>query len=155
MENPDHVPIESFGIDPVASRRIFLGMMALALGGIVAFYGLRQPVVPPSHEVAADPLLLEGRDVYLGRCVSCHGTLGKGDGPLAKSITGPSVGDLTIAKWKHGDSPDEVLTVISLGVAKSQMPGWKSAIGPLGVKAVAAYVYHLAGREVPQALRAQ
>jgi hypothetical protein len=33
------------------------------------------------------------------------------------------------------------------------MPSWKSTLGDHGVRAVAAYVFHLAGRPVPAALR--
>jgi mono/diheme cytochrome c family protein len=47
-----------------------------------------------------------------------------------------------------------VLAVISLGVKDSQMPGWGTLIRPSDVKAVAAYVYHLAGRPVPEVFRA-
>ena len=159
MVNPDDGqaqglgPDAPFGIDPAASQRIFLGMLALGLGGMLAFYALKPPTVPTPIEIASDPLLVEGRAIFLGRCISCHGPTGKGDGPLAKSLTGPPVGDLTSAKWKHGDTADEVQAVIANGVANAQMPGWKSAIAPSEIAAVSAYVYFLAGREVPAALR--
>ena len=39
---------------------------------------------PPPPEVAADPLLVRGREIYLDRCASCHGPSGRGDGPLCQ-----------------------------------------------------------------------
>ena len=155
MNNPRDRLDEPFGIDPVVARVVFLGMVALVLGGVVAFITWRQPLLPPSAVVAADPLLRTGQTLFLDRCISCHGASGRGDGVLAKSLTGPAVGDLTITKWKHGDRPEEIQAVIAQGVANSQMPGWKSVFNPSEVKAVTAFVYHLAGRDVPQVLRSE
>ena len=104
------------GIDPVASRRIFLGMLALIAGGGVALALFRAPADPPPAAIAGDPLLAEGHAVFLARCVSCHGPAGRGDGPIAKGLAGPPVGDLTDADWKHGDRPDQVLEVVVQGV---------------------------------------
>ena len=36
------------------------------------------------REAAVD---LSGRDTYLRYCASCHGSEGRGDGPLAASLT--------------------------------------------------------------------
>jgi cytochrome c oxidase cbb3-type subunit III len=86
--------------------------------------------------------------------VSCHGTSGRGDGPIAKGLTGPPVGDLTDADWKHGDRPDQVLAVVAQGVRDTAMPSWKATLGDRELHAVSAYVFYLAGRPVPEALRA-
>ena len=63
------------------------------------------------------------------------------------------MGDLTDKFWKHGDRPDQVLSVVSDGVKDTAMSGWKGVFGREGVRAVSAYVYYLAGREVPEQLR--
>ena len=149
----DDAPELPMGIDPVVSRRIFLGMLALLAGAATTFSLLRAPVSPPPAAIAGDPLLVEGRETYLARCVSCHGESGRGDGPIAKGLAGPPVGDLKAAQWKHGDRPDQVLAVIAQGVRDTAMSPWKSTLSDRALHAVTAYVYHLAGRPVPPALR--
>src|SRR5262245_35054347 len=88
-------------VDPAASRRVFLGMLALVAGAGLAYAVLRPAAPPPPPDVARDPLLAKGREVYLDRCASCHGPSGKGDGPTGKILTGPPPGDLTDDEWKH------------------------------------------------------
>lgn len=149
----DEPPEAPFGIDPAASGRIFLGMLALVVGAALTYIVLKRPESPPPVSIAADPLLAEGFRIYQDRCLSCHGRLGKGDGPTARVVTGPPVGDLSDDDWKHGDRPEQVLAVIGQGVKEAQMAGWSGVLGPEGVRAVAAYVYHLAGREVPAPIR--
>jgi mono/diheme cytochrome c family protein len=141
-----------------ATTRIILGVLAgLALLGALAWgaFSLLLPETgPPPAEIAADPLLTLGRDLYLQRCNSCHGETGRGDGPLGKALTsGPPPGDLTDSEFKHGDRPDQVLAVITSGVPGTNMAAWKAAFNPAELKALAAYTYHLAGREVPDELR--
>jgi cytochrome c oxidase cbb3-type subunit 3 len=143
------------GINPIAARWAILGTLALVVVAFVAFALLRTPASPPPKEIADDPLLVAGRAIYLDRCVSCHGLKGRGDGPIARGLSGPPVGDLTDATWKHGDSPDQVRAVIARGVPNTAMPGWGKTLGEDGVRAAAAYVYYLAGREVPRGLRAE
>ena len=152
-EDPRYVPSYTGGADPSASRWIFLGMLGLMAAGFVAFYTLRKPLPPPPPEVARDPLLTLGRQIFLVRCVACHGVEGKGDGPLAASLIGPPVGNLTDSEWKHGDRPDQVLAVIDRGVPNSRMEGWGRVLDPPELKAVTAYVYYLAKHPVPAELK--
>ena len=151
----DSTPEDSppFGIDPAVSRLIFVAMLGLGAGGFVAFRMLSKPVEPPPPEVAKDPLLTQGRTIYLVRCATCHGNDGRGDGPIAKDLLGPPVGNLTDNEWKHGDRPDQVLGVIAKGVPDTRMAGWSTVLDPPEVKAVAAYVYYLAKQPVPEELR--
>jgi cytochrome c oxidase cbb3-type subunit 3 len=141
------------GVDVSVSRLVFLGMVGLIAGGFVAFRLLSKPIEPPPPEVARDPLLSQGRTIYLARCVACHGNDGRGDGPIAVDLIGPPVGNLTDREWKHGDRPDQVLTVIGQGVSNTRMDGWSRVLDPPELKAVAAYVYYLAKQPVPAELR--
>jgi mono/diheme cytochrome c family protein len=54
-----------------------------------------------------------GRDTFLRYCASCHGPEGRGDGPLAGSLTRPPT-DLTQLAKKNGGRYDEraVMSVI-------------------------------------------
>ena len=148
-----HLNPGPLGIDPVASRRIFFLMLTLGVGAYISFTYFKKDEPVPA-EVANDPLLTAGRDVYLARCAGCHGTLGRGDGPTSKGLAGPPVGDLTDDKWKHGSKPEEVLAVIRDGVKDTGMAAWKGVLRADDLRAVTAYVYYLAGREPPETLRA-
>jgi cytochrome c oxidase cbb3-type subunit III len=140
-------------IDRFASRLIFLAMLGVMAGGFVAFRMLSKPIGPPPPKIAQDALLTRGREIYLTRCVACHGNDGRGDGPLAANLIGPPVGNLTDSEWKHGDRPDQVLAVIDKGMPNTRMDGWGRVLDPPELKAVAAYVYFLAKRAVPGELR--
>jgi mono/diheme cytochrome c family protein len=155
LPTDDPTPSESFAsaIDPTVSRLIFLMMLGLMAGGFVAFRLLSQPPPPAPPEVARDPLLSQGRTIFLGRCATCHGNEGRGDGPIAGNLSGPPVGNLTDGHWKHGDRPDQILAVIAKGVPNTRMEGWSRVLDPPELKAVAAYVYQLAKRPVPDELR--
>jgi cytochrome c oxidase cbb3-type subunit 3 len=141
-------------VNPAASLSIFVCLALIVAAGVLAFTWLKPSATPPPQEIADDPLLVRGREVFLDRCASCHGAKGLGDGPTAKGLPGPPVGNLTDAEWKHGDAPEKVLAVIKVGVKDSQMPGWGNLIRPGDIKASAAYVYYLGGRPVPEILRA-
>ena len=128
-------------------------MVGLMAAGVVAYRMLSKPAGPAPPEVARDALLAQGRVIYLARCVACHGLDGRGDGPLAGNLVGPPVGDLSDQEWKHGDRPEQVLAVIGQGVPNSRMDGWSRVLDPPELNAVAAYVYYLAKRPVPEELR--
>lgn len=141
-------------IDPVAMRRIFFALLLLLAVGVISYRLLRQPAGPPPADIAGDAFLVEGRSVFLSRCVSCHGASGRGDGPIAKGISGPPPGDLAVPSWKHGDRPEQVLGVVTRGVPGTSMAPWKDVLDARERRAVAAYVYYLARRPVPGELRA-
>jgi mono/diheme cytochrome c family protein len=87
------------------------------------------------------------------RCVSCHGASGKGDGPIAESIGPNNPGNQAAGEFQHGDRPEQVLAVIRDGVSGTNMAGWRDVFDEGQRRALAAYVYHLAGKEVPEVLR--
>ena len=75
---------------------------------------------------------MEGKDLYLAYCASCHGKLGKGDGPVASALKGPLADLTSISKRNRGKFPREEMEKIILGEQKSarsahgseQMPVW-------------------------------
>ena len=131
-----------------------MAVLAVVTVLAVGFAVLFKPPLPQAPEdIASDKFLKKGHDLYQMRCVSCHGTLGKGDGAIAKSIVGAPPSDFTDGVWKHGDKPDQMLKVITDGVSNTQMAGWASVFKPSELKAVAGYVYHLAKLPVPPEYR--
>ena len=128
-------------------------MVGLLSVAALAFVWVMQASPPPPTEIANDPVLVRGFQIYATRCVSCHGPTGRGDGPLAKSIAGPAPRNLVEDRWKHGDSADQVLAVLTSGIKDSAMPAWSGIYGQSDLKAVAAYVYHIAERAIPRQLR--
>lgn len=140
-------------LDRTAARNIGVAIAGLLGLAIVAFLALVPKAGPPPAAIANDPLLVKGREVFLDRCVSCHGEKGRGDGPIAKGLQGSPVGDLTAPRWKHGDAPEQAREVVALGVPNTNMAAWGRTLGADNLLAVTAYVYFLAGRPVPDALR--
>jgi mono/diheme cytochrome c family protein len=135
-----------------ASSWVLVVLVGMILLGAVAYTLLRPDPGPPPMDISGDPLLVEGRTLYLERCASCHGETGIGDGPVARINEVPP-GNLADDEWKYGDRPEDVLTVIGRGIGNA-MPGWEKTFREPQMAAIAAYVYHLAGREVPASLRA-
>lgn len=144
---------QTMGLDPSVLKWVFGALGLLALAGFLAFQLLRRPLTPPPPDIASDPMLTRGREVYLERCVSCHGPEGRGDGPVAKIIQGPRVRNFVEEPWKHGEEPEKVYDVIANGVDNTQMSGWKGIYRPEDLRAVAAYVYYLGKKPIPDSLR--
>ncbi len=74
---------------------------------------------------------MEGKDLYLAYCASCHGASGKGDGPVAAVLKGPLADLRTIAKRNKGKFPlEEIEKMIIKGKGargahgSEEMPVW-------------------------------
>ena len=88
---------------------------------------------------AADYVALSGQDLYLRFCASCHGESGRGDGPVAGSMT-VETPDLTLLARRHGGTfpRDRVVQIIdgryTLGAHGARtMPVWGEDFGRLGI----------------------
>ena len=64
----------------------------------------------------------QGEGLYVRDCTSCHGTLGLGDGPLARSLSKlpPEVG---LFPWQAQRSDSQLIASIRFGVPGTPMPG--------------------------------
>ena len=71
----------------------------------------------------------DGRVLFEQSCASCHGALGRGDGPAAAGIVPrpPAVGDRAIMR---DVSPAMVYRITSVGISGTQMTGWADALTP-------------------------
>ncbi len=104
-------------------------------------------------EVFADPPpAYEGRRLYVSYCQLCHGTGGKGDGPLAK-VMKISPADLTTTVRSRSDT---ILTKIITGEGRQTitgrdrhnllsdaMPEWKDVFNEAQITALIAYLRFL------------
>ncbi|AMV39080.1 c-type cytochrome [Planctomyces sp. SH-PL62] len=140
-------------MDFSAGKWILIGLAMLIASAAVGYFSFAPPVESPPQAVLDDPVLLEGRSVFMSRCVPCHGAAGKGNGPMAASFGGEQVGDLTDGKWKHGDKPEDVLRVIRVGVSGTRMAPWGALLDDDQIRCVAAYCYFLSALPVPESLR--
>jgi cytochrome c oxidase cbb3-type subunit 2 len=82
----------------------------------------------PAH--AADPAVVEGRDVYERYCAGCHGVAGDGRGPAADMLL-VKPRDFTKGVFKFRSTPagtlptdDDLLRTITRGLARTSMPEW-------------------------------
>ena len=103
------------------------------------------------------PTLARGAEVYQANCASCHGTLGRGDGPAAAGLDPPPA-NLANAGALSDVTPLDYFQKITIGVTGTAMPGYESQLSFDDRWAAAAYATVLrlpapAG-EVPPALRA-
>ncbi|WP_165250086.1 c-type cytochrome [Paludisphaera soli] len=153
MSSPEIAPPNDAPTDFSAGKWIIIGLAILLASAAVGYLSFAPPIEPPPPEVANDPFLMEGRSVFLSRCVPCHGVAGKGNGPLAASLGGEQVGDLTDGKWKHGEKPEDVLRVIRVGVPGTRMAPWGPLLEDAQMRSVAAYCYALSKMPVPDSLR--
>lgn len=156
MSDPDPIdgPDGVRDVPPSTLARVGVLVFAalMALGVMLAIVFRPQPGPAPA-EIAGDPFLVQGRELYLGRCVTCHGPNGLGDGPIADTLKPTKPGNLADGRWQHGDRPEQVLGVVAHGVPGAAMAGWSSAFSDEDLRAVTAYVYVLARQPVPEALR--
>jgi mono/diheme cytochrome c family protein len=110
-------------------------------------------LIVSAPEVLADsPLAYEGRRLYVSYCQLCHGTNGKGDGPLAK-VMKISPADLTTTVRSRSDT---ILTKIITGEGRQTitgrdrhnllsdaMPEWKDVFNESQITALIAYLRFL------------
>ncbi len=84
------------------------------------------------------PSLARGRQVYAAQCASCHGDLGRGDGPAAMGLD-PVPANLTDAAALRDATPLDFYRRVSIGVPGTAMPGFEARLSATDRWAVAAY----------------
>ena len=67
--------------------------------------------------------LAEGKAIYERACASCHGSLGRGDGPAARGMSPPPPA-IGTREAMHDVSPALMYRIVSVGIAGTPMIGW-------------------------------
>jgi high-affinity iron transporter len=86
------------------------------------------------------PSLERGAVVYRERCAACHGELGRGDGPKAKSLKGPPPANLTDPQVLGNKSLLDIFRRIAVGTPGTAMPEFAEDLSAEDRWAVASYV---------------
>ena len=102
----------------------------LTLGSVVAGWGsllvgAQAEAEPPRQKEAVD----EGKLLYGIYCQSCHGSEGRGDGPMARSLR-PHPTDLTVLSRNNGDEFPLARVLLSID-GRSRVPGHRRGHMPI------------------------
>jgi cytochrome c oxidase cbb3-type subunit III len=84
----------------------------------------------------------DGKQIYLSRCLPCHGDKGQG-------IVGPN---LTDDYWIHGGKIMQIRSIVENGVIEKGMLPWKDQLTPQQIDSVVAYIWTMHGTNPPGAL---
>ncbi len=75
------------------------------------------------------PSLARGAEVYQANCASCHGPLGRGDGPAAAGLQPPPT-NLSDGELLEDQSPLDYYRRITIGVVGTAMPAFERQLSP-------------------------
>jgi len=84
------------------------------------------------------PSLSRGAEVYQANCASCHGALGRGDGPAAAGLN-PAPTNLGDGPALKDQSPLDYYRRITIGVVGTAMPSFEQRLPPADRWAAALY----------------
>lgn len=101
--------------------KILIGLAVLVILGII--FGYWYVSTADSREVSFV--------AWNENCASCHG----------KALEGTKLGSALVdVNLKHGDSLEELMTVIAKGVPRTTMEGWDEKLSPKKIKLLAIYI---------------
>ena len=102
------------------------------------------PCLPPGFQSDTEV----GREIYMARCASCHGSTGRGDGldkPKDERGKAIAVRDLTLGEFRGGIDREEIFKRIRCGVPGTPMPA-QEGMDNEEIWQLVYYVQFLAGR---------
>jgi len=114
-----------------ASDRFVIGILPTMFFLGLGLYYMTLPLQTSSNEVNPVPpnsqSVAEGKVVFTQYCVPCHGTDGKGDGPVGVTLN-PHPADLTLHGVPGIHTDAQLFDWISNGLPGTRMPAWKTII---------------------------
>jgi mono/diheme cytochrome c family protein len=124
-------------------KRLWRGVLIIGSG--LVLYGLAYSNEP--LEIASQPDIEQGRDIYRKHCQECHGAEGRGDGPRAAMLA-PRPGNLVSAATST-KTDEELLAILVQGVPRTAMRGWSDQLSNDERRNVLAYVRSLVHFQEP------
>jgi mono/diheme cytochrome c family protein len=121
----------TFSITAKPGVRFGAGLPLIVLMIFLGIYNLTRPVqvvneqanpIPPNRESVA-----AGQTVFMTTCAPCHGTSGKGDGPVGVALN-PRPADLTQHAIPGVHTDAQLFEWITNGFPGSRMPAFKSSL---------------------------
>ena len=110
----------------IVRNTVLLLLFFTSLAGLV-----RTTPGPAIQETQLPPAYVPpGRQIYKEYCAACHGSDGRGNGPVARSLRKPPPALTALAKRRGGAYPEEYVTnVLRFGLGfsshgSSAMPVW-------------------------------
>jgi mono/diheme cytochrome c family protein len=110
------------------------------------------PVALPSAPRVTEESIELGRKLYADTgCIQCHGTLGRGDGPSAPTLTddwGYPIRAADLAqRWtfRGGSSREDIFRTMTTGFTGTPMPGFLDALTPEELWAITDFIVDLSG----------
>jgi mono/diheme cytochrome c family protein len=127
---------------------IALAVFVFSSGGLLLAQSSSDWKAPPFAANRPNPVpvnantLALGQKLYVGNCMTCHGSSGKGDGPGAAALE-KKPADLA-ARVKAGATDGELFWKISEG--RSPMISWKGSLSETQRWELVNYIKSLAGK---------
>jgi mono/diheme cytochrome c family protein len=118
----------------LAMRNLFLSMALLCVTSSIAKAGEQQA---PKKTVSTTSAELSGEEIFKSYCATCHGSDGKGKGPMAAVLKVPPPDLTTLSRRNNGKFPaDQIASVLKNGVdvpahATAEMPIWGSTFADI------------------------
>ena len=93
----------------------------------------------------------KGKDIFSQKCVVCHGTAGKGNGPAAKILKdtwgNPAKPvNFTYGKINRGTRVEDIYLSVTLGVAGAPMPSFNGSLSEEKRWHITSYILDLMGK---------
>jgi len=118
-----------------------LPIVALTLPVAAFYWSTLQPgpvKSPLPDDFVADPN--RGEVLYSQQCARCHGSKGKGDGPMAAGLPKPPR-DLTIGGWTKATDPLKLKELFLTGIDGGLMPSFEQQLSNRDIDNLVAYTW--------------